>query len=64
MRLKRRAARHGRSTEAEHREILKQALAADVETSFDQLAAEIRKLTRKRKQTPSEVLLREAREGR
>ena len=27
-RLKRRAARHGRSTEAEHREILRQALAA------------------------------------
>jgi plasmid stability protein len=27
-RLKRRAARHGRSTEAEHREILRQALPA------------------------------------
>lgn len=63
-RLKRRAARHGRSTEAEHREILKQALAADVEPSFDHLAAELRKLTRKRKQTPSEILLREAREDR
>jgi antitoxin FitA len=60
-RLKRRAARHGRSTEAEHREILRQALAADVEASFDTLAADLRKLTKRRKQTPSEVLLREGR---
>lgn len=63
-RLKRRAARHGRSTEAEHREILRQVLAADVEPSFDTLAAELRKLTGRRKQTPSEVLLRQAREER
>ena len=60
----RRAARHGRSTEAEHREILRQALAGDVEPSFDTLAAELRKLTKRRKQTPSEVLLREGREER
>lgn len=63
-RLKRRAARHGRSTEAEHREILRQALAAETEPSFESLAADLRKLTRSRKQTPSEVLLREGREGR
>jgi plasmid stability protein len=63
-RLKRRAARHGRSTEAEHREILRQALVGDVEPSFDALAADLRKLTRRRKQTPSEVLLREGREER
>ena len=63
-RLKRRAARHGRSTEAEHREILRQALAAEVEPSFEKLAADLRKLTKSRKQTPSEVLLREAREKR
>jgi antitoxin FitA len=63
-RLKRRAARHGRSAEAEHREILRQALAAEVEPSFDTLAAELRKLTRGRKQTPSEVLLRESRDSR
>jgi antitoxin FitA len=63
-RLKRRAARHGRSTEAEHREILRQALAAEIEPSFDKLAAELRKLTKRRKQTPSEVLLREARDAR
>src|SRR6266446_8534190 len=62
--LKRRAARHGRSTEAEHREILRQALAAEIEPSFDILAAELRKLTSRKKQTPSEVLLREGRDER
>jgi len=62
--LKRRAARHGRSTEAEHREILRHVLSTEVEASFDSLAAELRKLTRGRKQTPSEVLLREGREER
>jgi plasmid stability protein len=46
-RLKRRAARHGRSTEAKHREILRQALLDEVEPSFDTLAAELRKLTRR-----------------
>jgi antitoxin FitA len=60
-RLKRRAARHGRSAEAEHREILRQALAHEVEPSFETLAAELRKLTKDRKQTPSEILLREGR---
>ena len=62
--LKRRAARHGRSTEAEHREILRQALAGEVEPSFDTLAAELRKLAKRRKQTPSEVLLRAGRDER
>ena len=63
-RLKRRAARHGRSTEAEHREILRLALANEDDTSFEKPAAELRKLTRTRKQTPSEVLQREGRRGR
>jgi antitoxin FitA len=63
-RLKRRAARHGRSTEAEHREILRQALAAEIEPSFESLAADLRKLTKGRKQTPSETLLREGRDER
>jgi plasmid stability protein len=63
-RLKRRAARHGRSTEAEHREILRQALAAETEPSFDTLAAELRRLTARRKQTPSETLQREGRDER
>jgi plasmid stability protein len=62
--LKRRAARHGRSAEAEHREILRQALEAEAEPSFDKLAAELRRLTKTRKQTPSEVLLREGRDER
>jgi plasmid stability protein len=63
-RLKRRAAGHGRSTEAEHREILRQGLIGDVELSFDTLAAELRKLTGLRHQTHSEVHLREGREER
>jgi plasmid stability protein len=62
--LKRRAARHGRSTEAEHREILRQALETEVNPTFDTLAAELRQLTKRRKQTPSEVLLRESRDER
>jgi antitoxin FitA len=64
LRLKRRAARHGRSTEAEHREILRLALAGENEPSFDTLAAELRKLTSSRKQTPSEVLQRQGRRER
>ena len=63
-RLKRRAARHGRSAEAEHREILQQALARDAEPSFDELAAELRRLTAERRQTPSEELQREGRDER
>lgn len=62
--LKRRAARHGRSAEAEHREILRQALSAEVEADFDVLAAELRALTARRRQTPSEVLQREGRDER
>ncbi len=64
VKLKRRAARHGRSTEAEHREILRQALATESEPSFEQLAAELRRLTAGREQTPAEVLLREGRDER
>jgi antitoxin FitA len=60
-RLKRRAVRHGRSTEAEHREILRQALVNEEEPSFEKLAADFRKLTKGRKQTSSENLLREGR---
>jgi len=62
--LKSRAARHGRSAEAEHREILRQALETEAEPSFDELAAELRKLTASRKQIPSEVLQREGRDER
>jgi plasmid stability protein len=63
-RLKARAVRHGRSAEAEHREILRQALEVETEHSFDELAAQLRKLTASRKQTPSEELLREGRDER
>ena len=58
VRLKRPAARHERSTEAEHREILCQSLATEFEPSFDQLAADLRMLTRGERQTPSEILQR------
>jgi plasmid stability protein len=61
-RLKRRAARHGNSAEAEVRDILRQTLAAEQEPSFEQLAAELRALTRDRKHTPAEQLLRESRD--
>ena len=61
LKLKRRAARHGRSAEAEHREILRQALEPEHTRSFESLAADLRRLTSRRKQTPSEILLRESR---
>ena len=62
--LKRRAARHGRSTEAEVREILRQALGQEAEPSFSDLAAELRALTAGRTQTPAEILLRGGRDER
>ena len=62
--LKLRAARHGRSAEAEHRAILRQVLDTEPEPSFDYLAAELRELTASRKQTPSELLQREGRDER
>ena len=63
-RLKRRAARHGRSMEAEHREILRQALSAEAEPSFRELAAKLRELTPHMPQTPAEILQREGRDER
>ena len=64
VRLKRRALRHGRSAEAEHREILRQALSGDNAVSFAELAAQMRKLLEGRRHTPSEVLVRESRDER
>ncbi|MCY4425933.1 MAG: hypothetical protein OXC05_02735 [Halieaceae bacterium] len=64
LRLKRRAARHGRSAEAEHREILRHALSAEVEPAFEELAAKLRQMTMGRKHTPSEELMREGRNER
>jgi len=63
-RLKMRAAEHGRSAEAEHREILRQSLAEEPRRSFKELAAEVRAMIGTRPQTPSEVLLREGRDER
>jgi antitoxin FitA len=63
-RLKMRAAEHGRSAEAEHREILRQALAEEPRRSFKELAAQVRAIIGTRPQTPSEVLLREGRDER
>ena len=63
-RLKRRAARHGRSAEAEVRDILKLALETEIDFDFDGLAAEFRALTAGRPHTPSEVLQREGRDER
>ena len=63
-RLKRRAARHGHSAEAEVREILRKSLASDIEPTFDDLAAKLRALTRVRTHTPAEELLRESRDER
>ena len=61
-RLKRRAARHGHSAEAEMRDILRQALEGEAEGDFERLAADLRRLTATRTQTPAEVLQREGRD--
>lgn len=58
VRLRRRAARNGRSTEAEHRAVLRQALSAEVEPSFLELVKRMRELTKSRRHTPAEVLQR------
>jgi plasmid stability protein len=63
-RLKVRAARHNRSAEAEHREILRQALFGEPDEAFAELAAGLRALTRGRVHTPSEQLQREGRDER
>jgi plasmid stability protein len=63
-RLKRRAGRHGRSAEAEHREILRRALAHEEEVDILKLFEEIRALSKDREHTPSEILQREGRDER
>lgn len=62
-RLRERALRHGRSIEAEHRHILREALEAE-DVTFDELSAQLRVLTSDRRHTPAEVLLRESRSER
>ena len=61
--LKRRAAEHGRSAEAEHRLILEQALRPG-RADFWERAAELREELRGRTFTPSEDLIRQDRDER
>lgn len=63
-RLKARASRNGRSMEAEHREVLRDVLAAERLGEVRQRLSSLRQATAGRPQTPSEDLLREDREGR
>jgi len=67
-RLKARAAAHGRSVEAEHREILRAALAepppGERNAEFKRLAAALRAEMAGREFTPSEILQRESRDER
>jgi plasmid stability protein len=65
--LRQSAARHQRSMNAELREIVRTALTGPNRannTQLKKLAAEIRALSAGRQQTPSEILLREGRDGR
>lgn len=62
--LKLRAARNERSAEAEHREILRQALRSEPAEDFWALARKVRAATAGRKHTPAEILQREGREER
>jgi len=61
--LKRRAAEHGRSAEAEHRIILEEALRPK-DNGFWERAAKLRERTRGRIIAPSEELIRQARDER
>ena len=60
--LKVRAARHGRSAEAEVRAILAETLKGEAREDFWTLAARTRALTAGRRHTPAEDLAREGRE--
>jgi antitoxin FitA len=61
--LKRRAAKHGRSAEAEHRQILEEVLRAD-DNGFWVRAAKLREETRGRIWTNSTDLIRQDRDER
>ncbi len=63
-RLKVRAARHGRSAEAEVRSILAQSVANEPREDFWTIAERLRAATKGRKQTPSEDLIRAMRDER
>ena len=61
--LRLRAARHGRSMEAEVREILRVTAAGEPSADFWDRAARLREATRSRTQTPAEALLRATRDA-
>jgi plasmid stability protein len=63
-RLKVRAARHGRSAEAEVRAILAEVLKGEAREDFWTVAGRLRAMTKGRRHTPAEELLREGREER
>ena len=62
--LRIRAARHGRSMEAEVRSILAAAVAVEPAEDFRVLAAKLREVAAGRPHTPSEQLVREGRDER
>jgi plasmid stability protein len=62
--LKQRAARNGRSAEAEYRAILTAAAAQDAGHDWRSVADRIRAHTVGRPQTPAEILVREGRQER
>ncbi|MBI5121459.1 MAG: Arc family DNA-binding protein [Rhodospirillales bacterium] len=62
--LRSRAARHGRSTEAEIRQILTDTIANEPRQDFWALAEKLRAATKGRRHTPSEILQREGRDER
>lgn len=64
VKLKTRAAENGRSVEAEHRAILRQALADVRDLTFEELAARVRAGTAGRWHTPAEQIVREGRDDR
>ena len=61
--LKKRAAKNGRSAEAEHRAILEENLKPSVKEFLEE-ASKLREKLRGRKFTPSEDLIRQARDER
>lgn len=63
-RLRQRAARHGRSAEAEVRDILTRAAAAEPSSDFWEEAAKLRDSIKGGHHTPAEVLIREDRDER
>ena len=62
--LKRRARENNRSAEAEHREILRRALAPRIDSEWDRRAAALREATKGKLRIPSEILIREDRDSR